>query len=132
MTGRRLCFNRRDGVARAEHEAELARRQRQQSGYCQADGDKETKGSRAHAANLRRWLATVVAQASCLSGQRASCPLIASSSRFFGTLLEGFFGGTSFNASPARTPSWTRRSASLHLPFRLVEKFARFPVRWFG
>ncbi len=58
MAGGKFCLNRRHGITRAEHEAEVARRKRQHGRRGQAKSEEETTASDAHTSSLSRWLAS--------------------------------------------------------------------------
>src|SRR5205823_6903764 len=60
MAGGKFCLNRRHGITRAEHEAEVARRKRQHGRRGQAKSEQETTASDAHTSSLSRWPASVL------------------------------------------------------------------------
>src|SRR5947207_15190784 len=90
MAGGKFCLNRRHGITRAEHEAEVARRKRQHGRRGQAKSEEETTASDAHASRLSRWPASVLTDCrkatltSILSPRerRSACPMLGTKLRF--------------------------------------------------
>src|SRR5438034_10793194 len=62
MAGGKFCLNRRHGITRAEHEAEVARCKRQRGRRGQAKSEEETTASGAHTSSLSRWPASVLTE----------------------------------------------------------------------